>query len=97
RKGLGSPRWHRGHIAQGRFHASRRPRPGMLASINKLWWPVAHQRLTELGLRMSSSLGEDPDYWYRAWLDARPEPIYGGSAQVQGNMISEGHLGMPRK
>jgi alkylation response protein AidB-like acyl-CoA dehydrogenase len=71
--------------------------PGMLASINKLWWPVAHQRLTELGLRLSSAVGEDPGYWYRAWLDARPESIYGGSAQIQRNIISERHLGMPRK
>ena len=71
--------------------------PGMLASINKLWWPVAHQRLTELGLRMSSALADDPDYWYLAWLDARPESIYGGSAQIQRNILSERHLGMPRR
>jgi alkylation response protein AidB-like acyl-CoA dehydrogenase len=71
--------------------------PGMLASVNKLWWPVAHQRLTELGLRMSSALGENPDYWYLAWLDARPESIYGGSAQIQRNILSERHLGMPRQ
>jgi alkylation response protein AidB-like acyl-CoA dehydrogenase len=70
--------------------------PGMLASINKLWWPVAHQRLTELGLRMSSVLADDPGYWYLAWLDARPESIYGGSAQIQRNILSERHLGMPR-
>jgi alkylation response protein AidB-like acyl-CoA dehydrogenase len=78
------------------MRAARRD-PGMLASINKLWWPVAHQRLTELGLRMSSALGDDPDYWYLAWLDARPESIYGGSAQIQRNIISERHLGMPRR
>jgi hypothetical protein len=71
--------------------------PGMLASINKLWWPVAHQRLTELGLRMSSGLAGDPDYWYLAWLEARPESIYGGSAQIQRNILSERHLGMPRE
>jgi alkylation response protein AidB-like acyl-CoA dehydrogenase len=45
---------------------------------------------------MSSALADDPDYWYLAWLDARPESIYGGSAQIQRNILSERHLGMPR-
>ncbi len=68
----------------------------MMASINKLWWPAAHQRLTELGLRLSDAIGRDPGEWYYRWLESRPESIYGGSAQIQRNILSERHLGMPR-
>jgi alkylation response protein AidB-like acyl-CoA dehydrogenase len=70
--------------------------PGALASVNKLWWPIAHQRLTELGLRISGSFQMNPEYWYLSWLEARPESIYGGSAQVQRNILSERHLHMPK-
>jgi alkylation response protein AidB-like acyl-CoA dehydrogenase len=69
---------------------------GFLASINKLWWPAAHQKLVELGLRASGETGADPADWYTKWLAARPESIYGGSAQVQRNILSERFLGLPR-
>ena len=69
---------------------------GMMASINKLWWPPVHQQLTELGLRASEAFGTDPGPWYYRWLEARPESIYGGSAQVQRNILSERYLDMPR-
>jgi alkylation response protein AidB-like acyl-CoA dehydrogenase len=63
-----------------------------LASVNKLWWPATHQRLAETGLQSA----EDPDSWYRQWLAARPESIYGGTAQIQRNILAERVLGLPR-
>jgi len=70
--------------------------PGALPSVNKLWWPAAHQRLAEAGLFLASSSGADSAYWYRQWLAARPESIYGGAAQIQRNIIAERFLGLPR-
>lgn len=67
-----------------------------LPSVNKLWWPLAHQRFCDFALRACTELRLDPARWYRTWLDSRAESIYGGSAQVQRNIISERHLGMPR-
>jgi len=67
-----------------------------LSSINKLWWPATHQRLTEFALQACTALGLDPSYWYKAWLASRAESIYGGSAQIQRNILAERHLGMPR-
>lgn len=67
-----------------------------MASVNKLWWPAVHQRLTELGLRASEAFGADPGDWYYRWLDSRAESIYGGSAQIQRNILAERHLDMPR-
>jgi alkylation response protein AidB-like acyl-CoA dehydrogenase len=70
--------------------------PGPLPSINKVWWPIAHQKLVEAGLLRSGPAGADPAVWYRRWLDARPESIYGGAAQIQRNIIAERFLGLPR-
>jgi alkylation response protein AidB-like acyl-CoA dehydrogenase len=69
---------------------------GMLSSVNKLWWPAVHQRLGELGLRASTAVGSEPDAWYDRWLEARAESIYGGTAQVQRDILAERHLGLPR-
>ena len=67
-----------------------------LPSVNKLWWPAAHQRFLDLELRLATDLGLDPSSAYLRWLEARAESIYGGSAQIQRNIISERVLGMPR-
>jgi len=67
-----------------------------LASINKLWWPQAHQNLCEAALALCTEWRVDSSYWYRTWLAARAESIFGGTAQIQRNIIAERHLGMPR-
>jgi alkylation response protein AidB-like acyl-CoA dehydrogenase len=67
-----------------------------LAPVNKLWWPAAHQRLMELALRAATACRVEADRWYSGWLESRPESIYGGSAQIQRNILSERHLGLPR-
>jgi alkylation response protein AidB-like acyl-CoA dehydrogenase len=72
---------------------------GSLPSVAKLWWPVAWQELCELGQRVTSSTPgmEDDGRWYFEWLESRPASIYGGSAQVQRNIIAERTLGLPRE
>lgn len=69
---------------------------GAIPSVNKIWWPLAHQRLAELGWKIATSRRTDPSVWYETWLSSRPESIYGGSAQIQRNIIAERFLGMPR-
>jgi alkylation response protein AidB-like acyl-CoA dehydrogenase len=69
---------------------------GALPSVNKLWWPSAHQRLLELAYKVAASSRDDPSRWYTQWLAARPESIYGGSRQIQRNIISERFLNLPR-
>ena len=67
---------------------------GDLPSVNKLWWPAVHQRLAEEGLAHAGVA--DSHTWYERWLSARPESIYGGTAQIQRNIIAERFLGLPR-
>jgi alkylation response protein AidB-like acyl-CoA dehydrogenase len=69
---------------------------GALPQVNKLWWPRAHQQLAELGWKVATSRRTDPSQWYETWLSSRPESIYGGSAQIQRNIIAERFLGLPR-
>lgn len=80
-----------------------------LPSVAKIWWPIAHQGLCELGVRVemadvsmdsapASALAAGTDgIWYYRWLEARAESIYGGSAQIQRNILSERWLGLPRE
>jgi alkylation response protein AidB-like acyl-CoA dehydrogenase len=67
-----------------------------LTSVTHLWWSHAHQRIVDLGLRVAMETRRDEDYWYRLWLECRAETVYGGSAQIQRNIISERVLGLPR-
>ena len=69
-----------------------------LPSVAKIWWPLAHQGLCELGIRLEAAdVGAATDgYWYFRWLEARAESIYGGSVQIQRNILSERWLGLPR-
>lgn len=69
---------------------------GALPSLAKLWWSTTHQRLTDLGFRVSAALGLDEDYWYPLWLASRAETLYAGTSQIQRNIIAERHLGLPR-
>jgi alkylation response protein AidB-like acyl-CoA dehydrogenase len=70
--------------------------PERLRPGDKLWWPRAHQQLTDLAVSICTSLQADPSKWYDLWLDSRPESIYGGTAQIQRDIISEQLLGLPR-
>ncbi len=72
------------------------------ASIAKLYWGSWHRRLGELALSVmgpSATLLSPGDYelneFQRTFLFSRSETIYGGSNQIQRNIIGERVLGLP--
>ncbi|MDG1368252.1 MAG: acyl-CoA dehydrogenase family protein [Acidimicrobiales bacterium] len=87
--------------------------PGPEASIGKLFWAGWHRRMGELAMLVAGSggmvAGSDghnghgggPDYAIdtaqRTFLYSRSHTIYGGSNQVQRNVIGERVLGLPRE
>ena len=75
------------------------------ASIAKLYWASWHRRLGELAMDVFGAAGQvtpggggdgDLDEWQRTFLFSRSETIYGGSNQIQRNVIGERVLGLPR-
>jgi alkylation response protein AidB-like acyl-CoA dehydrogenase len=85
-----------GELAAGRD-------PGAQAATSKLYASVQHQRLLELATEL---LAEDMtvtgegyalESLPRAFLLSRAETIYGGSSQIQRNIIGERVLGLPRE
>ena len=82
-------------------------RPGMSgaeASVTKLLWSRWHQALGELamevlGARSMLARGApyDLDEWQRLFLFSRADTIYGGSDEIQRNIIAERALGLPRE
>jgi len=75
------------------------------ASIAKLYWGSWHRRLGELAIDVIGPAalvleGNDPaayelDEFQRPFLFSRAETIYGGSNQIQRNIIGERVLGLP--
>ena len=78
------------------------------ASIAKLFWGSWHRRLGELAMGVlgpaatvldGEPLPENGGYglgdFQRSFLFARSETIYGGSNQIQRNIIGERVLGLP--
>ena len=77
--------------------------PGAQAATSKLFASTQHQRLLELATEI---LAEDATVvgdgyalapLQRAFLLSRAETIYGGSSQIQRNIIGERILGLPRE
>jgi alkylation response protein AidB-like acyl-CoA dehydrogenase len=71
------------------------------ASVAKLVWANWHQALGELAMeiRGAASLAHDGDLdeWQRLFLFSRADTIYGGSNEIQRNIIAERVLGLPRE
>jgi alkylation response protein AidB-like acyl-CoA dehydrogenase len=70
------------------------------ASIAKLYWGSWHRRLGELamdvgGIGSTVLAGDALDDLQRSFLFARSETIYGGSNEIQRNIIGERVLGLP--
>jgi alkylation response protein AidB-like acyl-CoA dehydrogenase len=72
------------------------------ASIAKLYWGSWHRRLGELSLQIlgpAATVLDPGDYelndFQRSFLFSRSETIYGGSNQIQRNIIGERVLGLP--
>ncbi|HME67870.1 MAG TPA: acyl-CoA dehydrogenase family protein [Streptosporangiaceae bacterium] len=71
------------------------------ASVLKILWSRWHQRLGELAMEVlgapSMVAQNDLDDWQRLFLFTRAETIYGGSDEIQRNIIATRALGLPRK
>ena len=71
------------------------------ASVLKILWSRWHQALGELAMEIlgapSMTAQEDLDEWQRLFLFTRAETIYGGSDEIQRNIIATRALGLPRK
>ncbi len=72
------------------------------ASVTKLVWATWHRSLGELAMDVLGAAGlAAPDGelsdWQRLYLFSRADTIYGGSNEIQRNIIAERVLGLPRE
>ena len=78
------------------------PGAGAEASVLKVLWSRWHQALGELAMdvrgagSMVAANEGDLDGWQRLFLFGRAETIYGGSDEIQRNIIAARALGLPR-
>ncbi len=77
---------------------------GGAASIAKLVWANWHQDLGELAMAVAGPDGltvrgvpYDLDPWQRLFLFSRADTIYGGSDEIQRNILAERVLGLPKE
>jgi alkylation response protein AidB-like acyl-CoA dehydrogenase len=75
--------------------------PGVEASISKLLWAPWHQRLGELAMAVRGEGALDLtdgelDELQRLYLFTRSDTIYGGSNEIQRDIIARRMLGLPR-
>ena len=71
-------------------------------SVSKLLWANWHRDLGELAMAIEAQSGlvlhdGEFDEWQRLFLFSRADTIYGGSNEVQRNIIAERVLGLPRE
>jgi alkylation response protein AidB-like acyl-CoA dehydrogenase len=72
-------------------------------NVNKLIWAHWHQRLGELAVDVAGAAatlagpGYELDNAQRLFLYTRADTIYGGSNEIQRNVIAERGLGLPRE
>jgi hypothetical protein len=82
-----------------------RKEPGPGASINKMFWSEYARDITEwvMNLRGANGLlrpdgeGYALDRWQTEFLTSRSGTIWGGTAQVQRNIVAERVLGLPKE
>jgi len=73
------------------------------ASIAKLLWATWHRTLGEIAMDvlgaggLEAGPGYDLDEWQRLFLFTRADTIYGGSDEIQRNILAERVLGLPRE
>ena len=71
--------------------------PGPEGSVDKILMARAEQELlhTAMDLVGSRALLDDRDQWFSDYLYSRASTIYGGTAQIQRNVLAERCLGLP--
>jgi alkylation response protein AidB-like acyl-CoA dehydrogenase len=77
--------------------------PGAEASVSKLLWAPWHQRLGELAMAVQGAdaidvgaTASDYDEMQRLFLFSRADTIYGGSNEIQRDILARRMLGLPR-
>jgi alkylation response protein AidB-like acyl-CoA dehydrogenase len=85
-----------------RAHALRTIGSARDASVTKLVWATWHRSLGELAMAVRGAAGlvapgDSLDEWQRLYLFSRADTIYGGSNEIQRNIIAERVLGLPRE
>jgi len=85
-----------------RAHALRTVGSPKDASVSKLVWATWHRSLGELAMDVLGAAGlvapgGSLDEWQRLYLFSRADTIYGGSNEIQRNIIAERVLGLPRE
>jgi alkylation response protein AidB-like acyl-CoA dehydrogenase len=81
--------------------------PGPASALNKMFWSEHQRRLGEVALDVlgvdatvfesSQADGYHPDRWQSLFLQSRSGTIWGGTAQVQRNIVGEKVLGLPKE
>jgi alkylation response protein AidB-like acyl-CoA dehydrogenase len=71
-------------------------------NVSKLLWANWHRDLGEIAMDVRGKAGMvldggDFDEWQRLYLFTRADTIYGGSNEIQRNIIAERVLGLPRE
>jgi alkylation response protein AidB-like acyl-CoA dehydrogenase len=76
-----------------------RKEPGPAGSINKMFWSEYAQRFAEIitNIRGADAMIDPDDSWTQAFLSTRSVTIWGGTAQVQRNIVGERVLGLPKE
>jgi alkylation response protein AidB-like acyl-CoA dehydrogenase len=84
------------------FSGVEGPAASPASSVAKLSWGSWHRRLGELAMDVLGAWAgvlERPPYelgeWHRTFLFSRADTIYGGSNEIQRNIIGERVLGLP--
>ena len=94
---------HHGYRSVGAMLAQGRP--GLESSVDKVLLARVEQRLLATALDVMGAQaaleddpdgGTHPDDWRHAYFYARAASVYGGSEQIQKNIIAERILGLPR-
>ena len=71
---------------------------GPEGSVAKMLWTDAEQSLAHLALELLGEevlLGAEPD-WLARYFSSRPISVFGGTAQIQKNILAQRVLAMPR-
>ena len=71
-------------------------KPGVEASLTKLFWSELDVRLHETALRLLGPEAELEGPWNKGFQFALAGPIYAGTNEIQRNVVAERVLGLPR-
>jgi alkylation response protein AidB-like acyl-CoA dehydrogenase len=98
--------WAHTHVEIMRFQGLRilsevvaRKEPGPASALNKMFWSEYAQRFAErmMNIRGPEAMLDPDDRWTQSFLSTRSVTIWGGTAQVQRNIVGERVLGLPKE